>query len=155
MIDLVTRLFEMTQYSDKKSMTIVNLVESTWLVQYPCPVEITYDLGGELVGHKFKNTLIENEYGIKTKPDSPRNPQGNETIKRLHQVLGSLVRTYNLQEAYVYDADPFMGILEASAFTVRYKYHRTKETIPGQLVFGRDLILPINHVADWRYIRQH
>ena len=33
MIDPVTRWFEITQYSDKKAMTIANLVETMWLVQ--------------------------------------------------------------------------------------------------------------------------
>ena len=47
-----------------------------------------------------------------------------------------------------------MGILAAAAFGVLYSYHRTKENVPGQLVFVRDMILPINQVADWRYIRQ-
>ena len=37
----------------------------------------------------------------------------------------------------------------------RITYQRTKVKSPGQLVFGQDMILPINHVADWRYIRQH
>ena len=47
-----------------------------------------------------------------------------------------------------------MTILAAAAFAVQSTYHRTKEKSPGQLVFGRDMILPINHAADWRYIRQ-
>ena len=47
-----------------------------------------------------------------------------------------------------------MGILAASDFAVRSTYHRTKEKIPGQLVFVRDMIPPINHVADWTYINQ-
>ena len=39
----VTGWFEITQYSNKKVMTITNLVETMWLVRYPYPVEITYD----------------------------------------------------------------------------------------------------------------
>ena len=38
--------FEVTQYHNKKVMTIANLVETTWLVQYPWPVDITNDQGG-------------------------------------------------------------------------------------------------------------
>ena len=62
--------------------------------------------------------MTEQEYVIKTKPASPRNPQANETIDRIHQVLGNLVRTYNLQETYVDDADPQMGILAEASFAV-------------------------------------
>ena len=47
----------------------------------------------------------------------------------IHQVLGNLVHTYNLQVTYVDDADPWMGILEAAAFVVQNTYHRTKKKI--------------------------
>ena len=97
---------------------------------------------------------MENEYDIKTKPFSPGNPQLNATIEIIHQVLGNLVRTYNPQETHVDDADPFMGILAAADFEVQSTHQRTKLKIPGQLVFGIDMILPINHVADFRYICQ-
>ena len=117
-------------------------------------VEIMYDQGVEFLGHEFKNSLIENEYGIKTKSDSPGNPQSRAIIEILHQVLGDLVRTYNLQETYIDDVDPWMGILEAAAFAVSSTYHTNKCKSPSQLVFGQKMILPINHVADWRYIHQ-
>ena len=47
-----------------------------------------------------------------------------------------------------------MGILAAAAFAVRYTYHTTKGKSPGQIVFGQDTIIPINHVAGWMYKRQ-
>ena len=40
-----------------------------------------------------------------------------------------------------------MVILAAAAFAVQSTYQKTKEKIPGQLVFGRYMI-------PWRYIRQ-
>ena len=43
------------KYSDKKAMKIENLLETTWLVWYALTVEIAYEQGGELLGHKFKN----------------------------------------------------------------------------------------------------
>ena len=39
-------------------------------------------------------------------PPPPWNPQANTIIDIIHQILGSLVHTYNLQETYVDDADP-------------------------------------------------
>ena len=47
-----------------------------------------------------------------------------------------------------------MVILVAAAFSVLYTYHSIKTKIPGQLVFGRYMILPINHVAYLGYICQ-
>ena len=46
MIDPVTGWFGVTQYRDNKAMTIANLLETTWLVRYPWPLDITYDQGG-------------------------------------------------------------------------------------------------------------
>ena len=45
MIDPVTGWFDVTQYGDKKAMTIANFVEPMWLPRYPWPSEITYDRG--------------------------------------------------------------------------------------------------------------
>ena len=73
----VTEWFEVKQCSNKRSMAIVNFVETMCLVRYLWTVEIRYDQGGDLLGNEFINSLIENEYGIKTKPDSPGNPQEN------------------------------------------------------------------------------
>ena len=56
MIDPVTRWFEIVQYNNKKSMMITKLVETMWLVRYIWPVEITYDRGGEFLGHGFKKS---------------------------------------------------------------------------------------------------
>ena len=47
-----------------------------------------------------------------------------------------------------------MGILAAAAFTLRSKYHMTKRKSPGHIVFGRDMIVPMNNITDWIYTRQ-
>ena len=64
------------------------------------------------------NILIENKYGIKTNPSYPTNTQENAIIYRINQVLGNLLRILNLQEKYVADAEPWMGILAEAAFTL-------------------------------------
>ena len=128
-IDPITRWFEVTQYSNKKPMTIKNFLETMWQIRYPCPVEITYEQGGEFLGHEFKNSLIENKYGIKTKTSYPNNPQANAIIEIIHPVLGNLLCTYNLHETYVYDTDPWMVILMASACAVKPTYHRNKQKV--------------------------
>ena len=56
-------------------------------------------------------------------------------------MLGNLVHSYHLQEIYVYDDDPWMGILAEAVFAVRGTYRQTKQKILGQLVLGLDMIL--------------
>ena len=44
-IDHVSGWFEITQYYDKRDISIANLVGTAWLTRYPSPMEITYDQG--------------------------------------------------------------------------------------------------------------
>ena len=57
--------------------------------------------------------------------------------------------TFNIKETYVYEYDPWLGILLASAFTI----HSTSNMLKGyslvQFAFGRDMILSIKHKVDW------
>jgi transposase InsO family protein len=93
---LATGWFEITRYEDKKSITIANIVEMTWLSRYPWPTLITYDQGSKFIGHKFLN-VIKNDYGIKCKPITVRNPQVNAIVERVHQVRRNMIQTFELE----------------------------------------------------------
>ena len=45
MNNIVTVWFEVERYDGKRAITIVNLVETTWMSRYPRPIEIMYDQG--------------------------------------------------------------------------------------------------------------
>mgnify|MGYP003513462981 FL=1 len=97
--------------------------------------------------------MIKEDYGIKPKPITVRNPQANAIVERVHQVIGNIIRTFELESNYLDDANPWKGVLSATAFAVRSTYHTTLQNTPGQLVFGRDMILNVKHEANWEYIR--
>ena len=50
--------------------------------------------------------------------------------------------------------DPWAGLLAAAAFAIRSTYHTTLKATPGQLVYGRDMVLNMKHVANWDAITQ-
>ena len=54
-------------------------------------------------------------------------------LEKIHLVLGNLVRTYNLQENYAHQGDPWMGIIATKAFAVDSTYHALKGYTMGQL----------------------
>ena len=56
MIYPVTGWFKITQYSNMRAISTVNLVETTWMSRYPRPMEIMYEEGKECIGHEFRNT---------------------------------------------------------------------------------------------------
>ena len=74
-------------------------------------------------------------------------------MERVHQVIGNIIRTFELENNYLDEANPWKVILSATAFAVRSTFHTTLQSTPGQLVFGRDMILNVKHEANWEYIR--
>ena len=154
MIDPASGWFEVHQYGDKRAVTIANVVEQEWFSWYPWPTQITFDKGSKFTGHEF-NHMVLHDYGIKCKPITVRNPQANAIVERIHQVIGNIIRTFDLENIYLDKKDPFKGVLAAAAFAVRSTYHTTLKKMPGQLVFGHDMIFNIQHVANWEFIRKN
>ena len=69
----------------------------------------------------------------------------NAVLERIHQVLGSLVRTFNVStQTYVEKNDRWTGILATSAFVILSTTNKIKGYSPVQLISGHDIILPIN-----------
>ena len=75
-------------------------------------------------------------------------------LERIHQVLGNLVQTYNIKEIYVDGDALWPGIFVVSVFMILYAVNRLICYIRGIFLFGRNLILPIKHMAYWELIRQ-
>ena len=92
------------------------------------------------------------DYGLKIKAITTRNPQANAIIERVHQTIGNIIRTFDVQT--MDSNDPWAGILAATMFAVRATYHTTLQASPMQLVFGRDAILNVKHITDWEHIKQ-
>jgi len=153
MIDPATGWFEIKEYNDKRSITVANIVEQEWFCRYPWPTQVTIDRGSEFIGHEFQE-MIKNDYKVTAKPITTRNPQANAIVERVHQVIGNMVRSFELQDAYLDEDDPWSGILSAVAFAIRSTYHTTLMKTPGQLVFGRDMLLNVQHTANWEFIRK-
>jgi len=152
MIDPATGWFEMKQLLTKKADEVANAIEIMWLTRYPWPAEITYDAGSEFKA-EFQ-TLILEEYHIKAKPITVRNPQANAVIERVHGVIGDMIRTFDTSRINETENDPFEGFVSAICWAIRSTYHTTLRATPGQLVFGRDMIFNIRHEADWHLIQE-
>ena len=88
--------------------------------------------------------MVKNDYGLKLKPITTRNPQANAIIERVHQTIGNIIRTFNVQA--MDSNDLWTGTLAATMFAVRATYHTTLQASPMQLVFGRDAILNSVHI---------
>ena len=141
MIDPATGWFEMSQIPNKKAAEIADITKKTWFTRYPLPQRIVFDCGTEFMA-KFAK-MCHNEYGLKRKPITTRNPQSNAIIKHIHQIIGNIIRTFDVSN--IVNNDPWSGILAATMFAVRATYHTTLQASRMQLIFGRDSILNIKH----------
>ena len=150
MIDPAPGWFEMAQITTKTAAEFADITEKTWFTRYPLPQRIVFDRGTEFIAEFSK--MCHNDYGLKRKPITTRNPQSNAIIKRIHQTIGNIIRTFDVSN--IVNNNPWSGILAATMFAVRATYHTTLQASPMQLVFFRDAILNIKHVADWEHIRQ-
>ena len=91
-INPVTGWFEIVEVppNDKLSARVSQLFNQTWLCRYPRPKRARFDNGSE-----FKRDFIPllEDFAIKPKPTSIKNPQSNEIVERVHQVVGDILRT--------------------------------------------------------------
>ena len=99
--------------------------------------------------------IVQHDYGVKIKPITTRNPQANSIIERVHQTIGNIIRTFEMnKKTDIDEEDPWSGVLSATMFATRATYHMTNQTMLTQLVFGRDAILNTTFEANWQYIRE-
>ena len=75
-------------------------------------------------------------------------------IARVHQVLGNALRNFKIDERELDNQkNPWDEFLSSAAFAIRSTHHMTLGASPAQLVFQRDMFLPVKYVADWTQIR--
>jgi hypothetical protein len=143
-IDPSTGWFEVKDVKDKSAKESMNTFDDVWLSRYPRPEYIGFDNGGE-----YKNVFEElvNKYGIKKKNSTPFNPQSNGIIERVHLTLNDSLRSTEVDGREMDEKDPWGPFLASAAYAIR-------STTPGQLVFVRDMVMPIKFMADWGAIEQ-
>jgi hypothetical protein len=52
------------------------------------------------------------------------------------------------------EKDPWGPFLSSAAYAICSTFHTTLKATPGQLVFGRDMVVPIKFMEDWGAIEQ-
>ena len=84
-IDPATGWLEIFELETKRVDVLINIFETEWLCRYPWPQVMTLDQGTEFM-KEFAKT-IKDDYGIKMRPITKRNPQANSMIERSHQTI--------------------------------------------------------------------
>ena len=92
------------------------------------------------------------DLNIKTVLTSVINPQANTPVERVHQVILNMIVTKDLDKKVFDYIDPWGKTLTYIAWAIRASYHRTIMATPGQDIFGRDMLLNLASVVDWRVV---
>ena len=121
MIDPATGWFEMAQIPNKMAAEIADITEKTWFTRYPLPQQIVFDYRTKFMAEFSK--MCQNDYGLKRKPITTRNPQSNAIIERIHQTIGNIIRTFDVSN--IVKNNPWSVILAATMFAVCATYHTT------------------------------
>ena len=153
MVDPVTGWFECTQlYGPPTAYRCQEILDNVWLSRYPRPKEIGFDNGSEFKA-EFKDLCIN--MGLKMKPSNAWNPQSNAILERVHQVLADGLLTFDLEGTLIDEDndDPFEEYLSAVSYALRSSYHQAHGYSPAQLIYGRDMFLPISVDIDWEAIK--
>jgi transposase InsO family protein len=125
--------------------------DNTWLCRYPRPQYVGIDNGSEF---KAEFQALCKNFGLVPKTITSYNPQGNSMIERVHATLGNMLRAFELENQDLNDSDPWTSFLNSAAWALRSTYHTVLNATPGQLVFGRDMLLPIKYKVDWAQLVQ-
>ena len=96
--------------------------------------------------------MIDRDYDITKKPITVRNPEANTIVEQVHQTMGNMIRMFDIPNMENPE-EQVPGMLAAIASGICSTIHTTTRATPMQLVFGRDAILNVKHLADWRYIK--
>ena len=148
---LTTGWFEMKDLAAADAASTMAAIDDVWFSRYPRPQIMGFDNGKEFQS-VFRQMV--KSYGLKEASTTSYNPQSNGIIERVHQVLNDALRTFELEEQDLPDKDPWTPFLAATCFAIRSTYHTTLGATPAQLVYGRDMILPLTFKANWSAIRQ-
>ena len=153
-IDRVTGLAELIRVEDKTSMHVAAKFDECWLSRYPRPMTCCHDNGGEFTGWEFQQLLAD--FGIKDVPTTSRNPASNGICERMHQTVGTVIRTLVLenQPRTLKHAQVVIDQALASAsHAIRANVNQATGYAPGALAFRRDMLLNIPLVVDLLDIR--
>ena len=145
--DPATGWFEVAEIRDKSATQTAKVLDQVWFCRYPRPLRCITDNGTEFLGTEFQELL--RSYGVQHLPTTIKNPQAN-FVERVHQTLGNMIRTYDLENfEFDYD-DPWSQILSNCAWAIRSTAHSILDATPAQIVFGRDMLFDLSFTTNFK-----
>ncbi len=109
-------------------------------------MNLVYNNGSEF---KLHFEYLCDSYGITCKPTTVKNPQANGILECVHQLLGRMLRTAELDKANSVTPNDVNAFLDNAAWAICSTYHTVFKASPGAAIFGRDMLFNIPFMAEW------
>ena len=100
--------------------------------------------------HKIKS--------VTTTVNPPPPPQANAIVERMHQSISTMIAIslrQNLPSKYEDVSNLVFRNCMAAQYAVRTTVNMTLKHTPGELAFGRDMILPVSSNVNYEQLFQH
>jgi hypothetical protein len=91
-------------------------------------------------------------YGVQPIHTTIENPQAN-FVERVHQTLGNMIRTYELENFEFDYNDPWSQILADCAWAIRSTAHSISDSTPVQIVFLGDMLFDLSITTNYNELK--
>jgi hypothetical protein len=102
------------------------------LCRYTQCCHLIYNNGSEF---KLHFEYLCESYSITRKPTTVKNPRANGILERVHQVLGQMLRTAELDLADSVTSNDVDVFLDNAAWAICSTYHTVFKASPGAAIF--------------------
>jgi hypothetical protein len=92
---------------------------------------------------------------MKHKPTTIKNPQANAICEGIHQVLGAMMRTSEIDMAKSVEPTDIDTFINNAAWAIHSTYHTVLKASPGAAISGRNMLFNIPFIADWKQIGEY
>ena len=113
-------------------------------MRFSWPSRCIHDNGGEFIGHEFQNLLVQT--GIESKPTTVKNQMSNGIVERSHKTISDTLRVLLHVNPPTNENDVNNVIdnaLTLCMHAMRCSINHTMETLPGAMVFNRDMLINV------------
>lgn len=143
-VDWLSGWIEAFPVPDKTADTVIYLLQNELFPRFGCPLVLVTDNGGENINKAMKETLTTlNIHHVKT---SVFHPQSNAKVERSHRTMNDvLVKLMEDKQCKTWDV-----LLPQVLAAMRFNYSDTTGQSAFSLLYGRDVILPIDSLLQPR-----
>lgn len=143
MIDKFSRLCMLVPVMDIKTMSVVHAIDQ-WYAFYGAPEAILSDNGSQFTSAIYRN--FAKEHNVKLKFTTAYHPECNGQIERLHRWIKERLAliAYDTGKNFM-NHDDWVKYLHVIMHAYNTTSNQMTSYAPTEIIFGRNLKLPIDH----------